>query len=83
MPNLPTITVSQAQADRIIAAFGAGGTQAEAVARYKEWLRRQVNEFTKQTELLTLRREHQLAENQKLAEIQDSLPQPVEEPVVP
>lgn len=36
MPDLPTITVTQAQADRIIAAFGAD--QATAVPAYKRWL---------------------------------------------
>lgn len=81
MPNLPTISVTQNQADRIIAAFGAGGTQAEAVARYKEWLRIQVNQYTQETELLQMRRQHQQEEMEKMQEIQGSLPQP--DPVVP
>lgn len=37
MPDLPTITVTQAQADRILTAFG--GTPAIAVPAYKDWLR--------------------------------------------
>jgi len=32
MPALPTLTVSQAQADRLLAAFGS-------VAAYKQWLK--------------------------------------------
>lgn len=36
MPDLPTITVTQAQADRILLAFG--GDQATAVPAYKRWL---------------------------------------------
>jgi hypothetical protein len=40
MPTLPTLDVTQPQADRIIAAFGA--TQAEAVANYRVWLKASV-----------------------------------------
>lgn len=43
MPTLPTVTVTQAQADRIVGAFGAD--QAEAVANYKVWLTRQVRDY--------------------------------------
>jgi len=82
MPNLPTLTMSQAQVDRIIAAFGAGGTQQEAAARYKEWLRRNVIAYTEEAELMTLRREHQLAEQQKRQEIAGSMPQEPD-PTVP
>lgn len=32
MPTLPTLTVTQAQADRLLAAFGS-------TAAYKEWLK--------------------------------------------
>lgn len=40
MPTLPTITVTQAQADRIILAFGTD--QTTAIAAYKDWLTREV-----------------------------------------
>jgi len=76
MPALPTLTVSQAVADRIIAAFGPNMTQAEAVARYKEWLRRNVNAYVEEAELNQLRMGHQLEESQKRQEIAGSLPPP-------
>ena len=37
MPDLPTISPTQAQFDRIVAAF-PGATNAEKVAAYKSWL---------------------------------------------
>lgn len=37
MPNLPTVSVTQEQADRILAAFGS-------VASYTDWLKRQVRD---------------------------------------
>lgn len=43
MPALPTITVTQAQADKIILAFGVD--QTTAIAAYKDWLTVQVREF--------------------------------------
>lgn len=48
MPDIPTITVSQAVADRIIAAIqGETGaaTQAEAVRNYRKWLSKQLKNF--------------------------------------
>jgi len=82
MPALPTLTVPQAMADRIIAAFGPNMTQAEAVARYKEWLRRNVVTYVEEAELNQLRMGHQLEENQKRQEIAGSMPQP-DDPTVP
>lgn len=38
MPTLPTITVTQAQADRMIAAFGSS-------AEYTKWLKENIVEF--------------------------------------
>jgi hypothetical protein len=35
MPDLPTLTVTQAQADRMLAAWGSA-------SNYKEWLKNQV-----------------------------------------
>ena len=43
MPNLPTVTVTQAQADRILEAFG--GTVDIAVPAYKEWLTKSVRDY--------------------------------------
>lgn len=43
MPALPTITVTQPQADRILVAFGVD--QASAVEAYKRWLTIEVRAF--------------------------------------
>ena len=43
MPLLPTVTVTQAQADRILVAFGVD--QATAVIAYKEWLVKSLREY--------------------------------------
>jgi len=82
MPQLPTLTVPQAVADRIIAAFGPNMTQQEAVARYKEWLRRNVNAYVEEAELNELRAGHQREEQQKRQEIAGSMPQP-DDPTTP
>jgi hypothetical protein len=82
MPALPTLTVSQAVADRIMAAFGPGMAPAEAAARYKEWLRRNVNAYVEEAELVELRKEHQIAENKKRQEIAGVMPQEPD-PTVP
>ncbi len=85
MPNLPTINVPQDQLDRIIAAYAMGGTQAEAVARYKEWLRIEIRRYVTAEELTQMRAQHQLAEAQKEAEVGDALlpPTPPPDPIVP
>jgi hypothetical protein len=46
MPNLPTLTVTQAQADRLLAAFGSA-------ANYKAWLRETVILYVTQKEAQT------------------------------
>lgn len=43
MPNLPTVAVTQAQADRILVAFGVD--QPSAVIAYKDWLTRSVRAY--------------------------------------
>jgi hypothetical protein len=46
MPDLPTLTVTQEQANRMIAAFGPpGGTTEQAIANYKEWLKEAIIEY--------------------------------------
>ena len=82
MPQLPTLTVPQAVADLIIAAFGPNMTQQEAVARYKEWLRRNVNAYVEEAELNELRAGHQREEQQKRQEIAGVMPQP-DDPTTP
>lgn len=38
MPDLPTLNVTPAQADRLLAAFGS-------VAKYREWLRKALQDY--------------------------------------
>jgi hypothetical protein len=83
MPNLPTLTVSQEQADRIMAAFAPGGTQAEAVARYKKWLRIEVLKYVQAEEALRMRAEFMAASAAHEQEILDSFPDPDAPPPVP
>lgn len=46
MPTLPTLTVTQAQADRLLAAFGS-------VANYKEWLKQNLIQYVIDYESMT------------------------------
>lgn len=45
MPDLPTITVTQVQADRMIAAFADIDKSKTAVENYRAWLKRQIIAF--------------------------------------
>lgn len=48
MPQLPTVTVNQEQADRCIAAYGS-------VAAYKQWLVREISAFVLEKERLHIK----------------------------
>lgn len=76
MPALPTLTVPQAQLDRIVAAFGTGVPQTEAVARYKEWLRLCVIDYVTNYELKQLKDIQASDLEIKRREIRDALPPP-------
>lgn len=47
MPTLPTVTVTQTQADRMLAAYGS-------VAAYKQWLVKQIKEYVVYQEALKI-----------------------------
>lgn len=70
MPNLPTISVTQAQADRILAVFGD-------VTAYKEWLLQSLIGYVQQSELSKLRETQQQDFDKKRAEVRSSLPDTV------
>ena len=56
MVQLPTLDVSQAQVDRLLAVFaGPNGTQAEAVANYRAWLKDSLVNYVLQQEQLKMR----------------------------
>ena len=50
MPTLPTITVTDAQAQRMLAAYGS-------VDNYKKWLTKQIIEFVIRTEQFAIQQE--------------------------
>lgn len=52
MPDLPTLTVTQEQADRMLAAFGT-------VANYRTWLRNNIVSYVQAKELNALRIQHE------------------------
>lgn len=67
MPNLPTIEVTQAQADRIIAAYGA-------VTTYQGWLRQAVRQYVGNIETVRIRQ----AANDQIEAIQRKADEDVE-----
>lgn len=50
MPDLPTLTLSQAHYDRVVAAF-PGTTLAEKAANYRNWLTNNLIDFVEVTEV--------------------------------
>lgn len=62
MPELPTLTVSDAQAARLMAAFGS-------VVDYKAWLRRQLVDHVTRYEMATINAETDALRRQRLEEV--------------
>lgn len=78
---LPTITVTDAQAARIIAAFGAD--QTSAVANYTNWLTAGLIDFVLRHETRIVVEQNQAALEAAIASIVASLPPAPTNPVVP
>lgn len=76
MPDLPTINVTQAQADRMLAAFGS-------VPKYKEWLRQQIVNHVLSVEVQGVQQEVEVAQRAKRQEVIDALPKPPPPPAEP
>lgn len=77
MPDLPTVTVSAAQATRILAAFKARAgvsTQAEAVTAYQAWLTDQVRDVVLTHEGRQLDEAHNTSKRESLEAIRKALP---------
>lgn len=83
MPNLPTLSPTQAQVDRIIAAYARGGSQADAIANYKEWLRRQIVKYVQDEEMRLFRVQQMDDLALKEKEITDAMPAPPPPPPPP
>lgn len=75
MPNLPTVTVTDAQATRILAVYGDAAT-------YKAWLIEQIRAHVLTVEMNALESAHAQARLDKQAQVDAELPVP-EPPVIP
>lgn len=69
MPTLPTITVTQAQADRMLAAYGD-------VATYKRWLADQIRQYVTQIETSRIRQEADVVAEQTRVALYNELDVP-------
>lgn len=73
MPNLPTISVSQAHFDRIVAAF-PGDDAAAKVAAYKAWLINNLIDEVERVEARSIEEAANADKQQKLKALRESLP---------
>lgn len=67
MPDLPTLTVTQTQSDRMLAAYGT-------VANYKTWLAKAIKDYVAAAELQAFQEQHAAAYDALIAEIKSALP---------
>ena len=63
MPTMPTIDVTQAQADRALAAYGS-------VANYKRWLADSVREYVVTKERAAINLRHEQARQAEVAQVE-------------
>lgn len=73
MPTLPTLTVTQAQYDRIVAAF-PGDTLAKKGAAYNAWLTGELIDFVRAAEVHVIDEETNATKAARLAALEASLP---------
>jgi hypothetical protein len=66
MPTMPTIDVTQAQADRALAAFGS-------VANYKRWLADSVRDFVVNKERQAINLRHEQQRQAEIAQIEGDM----------
>lgn len=77
--TLPTLTVTDAQGDRILAAFQRQygvTTRAEAVVAYKRWLARTLRTMVLTDEANQIDAANELAKGARITELAASLPDP-------
>ena len=68
MPQLPTLTVTDAQAQRMLAAYGS-------VDNYLEWLRSQIIEFVVSQEFIAAQKSFEQTVEQNKAQARNELSQ--------
>jgi hypothetical protein len=82
MPDLPTLTVSQAHFDRLVQAF-PGETMLDKADAYKAWLINRLIERVETVESIKIDMAAQQAKSEALATMHESLPDRVPEPAMP
>jgi hypothetical protein len=82
MPTLPGLDVTQAQYDRIVAAF-PGATLAEKAANYKAWLSNNLIDEVERAEARKIEDAANLDKQAKLNALRESLPPRLAYPVNP
>ena len=73
MPTLPGLTVTQAQYDRIVAAF-PGSTLAKKAVAYNEWLTNALIDYVRAAEIAAVNNEMNTLRAARLAAVEASLP---------
>lgn len=79
MPDLPTLTVSQAHFDRLVAAF-PGNTLAEKAQSYRDWLTNRLIERVQIVESRKIDEDSNKSKKIALDNLSASLPAPAPEP---
>lgn len=82
MPDLPTLTVSQAHFDRLVAAF-PGSDSASKAAAYRAWLTNRLIERVQAVEAAKIDTQAAAQKSQALAALEASLPPRVDEAPMP
>jgi hypothetical protein len=79
MPDLPTLTLSQAHYDRVVAAF-PGATLGAKAAAYNAWLVNNLIDFVEAAEIRTIDAETNAAKIARMTALTASLPSHVPYP---
>lgn len=82
MPDLPTLTVSQAHFDRLVAAFPGADAATKATA-YRAWLTNRLIERVQAVEASRIDAQSAAQKAQALAALEASLPSRVDEAPMP
>lgn len=78
MPDLPTLTVTTNQADRLLAAFDgqydADGNVLTPAQAYRQWLRDGLRAYVLRSEARTIDESHNASKRAALAQVEAELP---------
>lgn len=73
MPDLPTVTVTTTQMNRLIAAF-PGATNAEKADAYRAWLKDRLRDYVIRVETRAMDEQHNTAKRSAVQEAETALP---------